>query len=86
MEHRGIFLKESAINTIGQEGVFFNFLGSLVRAGLSLTKYVLTLLAKSLLIPLGLMAAASAIGASIQKKIYGSGMTILIISNTHKNS
>ena len=36
---------------------------------------VLKLLAKSVLIPLGLMAA-SATDAAIQKKIYGSGNTI----------
>ena len=44
-------------------------------------KNVLTPLAKSVLIPLGLTTAASATQAAIQKKIYGSGMTILIISN-----
>ena len=31
--------------------------------------------------PLGITAAASAIDAGIQKKIYGSGRTTLIISN-----
>ena len=50
-------------------------------AGLPLMKSVLTLLAKSVLIPLGLIAAASAADAAIQKKIYGSGTTALIISN-----
>ena len=44
-------------------------------------KNVLTPLAKSVLIPLGLTAAASATDAAIQKKIYGSGATELIISN-----
>ena len=39
------------------------------------------LLGKSLLIPLGFTAAASATDAAIQKKIYGSGMTTIIISN-----
>ena len=33
------------------------------------------------MIPLGLTAAASATDAAIQKKIFGSGMTTLIISN-----
>ena len=42
---------------------------------------VLKPLAKSVLIPLGLTAATSAIVAAIQKKVFGSGMTILIISN-----
>ena len=47
----------------------------------ALMKNVLTPLAKSVLIPLGLTAAASATDAAIQKKIYGSGATELIISN-----
>ena len=44
-------------------------------------KHVLTALAKSVLIPLGLTAAASASDADIQKKISGSGRAALIISN-----
>ena len=44
-------------------------------------KDVLTQLGKRILIPLRLMAAVSATDAVIQKKIYGSGITILIISN-----
>ena len=50
-------------------------------AGLQLLKSVLTQLAKSVLIPLGLPAAASAADAVIQKKFYGSGTKTLIISN-----
>ena len=38
-------------------------------------------LAKHILTPLGITAAASAIDAGIQKKIHGSGTTTLIISN-----
>ena len=38
-------------------------------------------LAKSILGPLGIAAAASAIDAGIKKKIHGSGTTTLIISN-----
>ena len=38
-------------------------------------------LAKSFLIPLGLIAAASAADAGIHKKILGPGSTTLIISN-----
>ena len=38
-------------------------------------------LAKSVLIPQVLTAPASAINIAIQKKFFGSGMTILIISN-----
>ena len=42
-------------------------------------------LAKHILAPLGITAAASAIEAGIQKKIHGSGTTILIISNDELN-
>ena len=38
-------------------------------------------LAKNVLAPLGLTAAVSAIDGSVQKKMYGSGTTTLIISN-----
>ena len=38
-----------------------------MRTGLALTKIVLTLLAKSVLIPLGLTAATSAVVAAIKK-------------------
>ena len=49
---------------------------------LPLMKNVIKPLAKSVLIPLGLTAAASAADAGIHKKILGSGnMTTLIISN-----
>ena len=61
------------------------FLGKLLRpllkTGLPLIKNVITRLAKSVLIPLGLTAAASAADAGIYKKILGSGNTTLIISN-----
>ena len=61
------------------------FLGKLLRpllkTGLPLIKNVITRLAKSVLIPLGLTAAASATDAGIHKKILGSGNTTLIISN-----
>ena len=42
-------------------------------------------LAKNILAPLGITAAASEIDAWIQKKIHGSGTTTLIISNEEKN-
>ena len=42
-------------------------------------------LAKNVLAPLGMTAAASAINAEIQKKIHGSGTTTLIISNEEIN-
>ena len=49
--------------------------------GLPLMKSVLTPFAKSVLIPLGLSAGMSAADPAIQKTIYGSGTTELIISN-----
>ena len=42
-------------------------------------------LAKNILVPLGITAAASAIDAGIQKKIHGSGTTISIIPNKEMN-
>ena len=57
-------------------------LSPLLKTGLPLIKNVIKPLAKSVLIPLGLTAAASAADAGIHKKILGSGNNItLIISN-----
>ena len=42
-------------------------------------------LAKNILAPLRITAAASVIDAGIQKKIHGSGKTTLIISNAEMN-
>ena len=56
----------------------------LLKTGLPLIKNKIKLLAKRVLIPLGLTAAASAADARIHKKILGSGhnnTTTLIISN-----
>ena len=60
---------------------FSNFLGPLMRVGLPLMKNVLTPLGKSVLIPLGLTATGSTTDRGIQNKLYGSGMTTLIISS-----
>ena len=46
---------------------------------------VAVFLAKNILAPLGITAAASAIDARIQKKIHGSGATTLTISNEEMN-
>ena len=63
-------------------GFLGKLLGPLLKAGLPLMKSVITPLAKSVSIPLGLTAAASAADAGIHKKILGSGNnTTLIISN-----
>ena len=65
-----------------QSGGFLGrLLGLLLKTGLPLIKNVIKPLAKSVLIPLGLTAAASAADAGIHKKILGSGTTTLIISN-----
>ena len=50
-------------------------------AGLRLMKSVLTPLAKSVLVLLGLSAGISAAATAIQEKIYGSVSTALIFSN-----
>ena len=50
-----------------------------------LTKSVLKPLAKSVLIPLRLTATASATDVAVQKKIFGSSMTTLIISKEEMN-
>ena len=44
-------------------------------------KNVIKPLAKNVLIPLGLTAAASAVDARMRKKIFGSGRATLIISS-----
>ena len=70
-------------------GSLSRLLGPLVKTGLPLIKKVIKPLTKSVLIHLGLIAAASAAGAGIHNKILGSGnrhsfsasYTTLIISN-----
>ena len=64
-------------------GFLGRLLGPLLKTGLLLIKNVIKPLPKSVLIPLGLTAAASAADAGIHKKILGSGnnTTTLIISN-----
>ena len=63
-------------------GSLGRLLGPLLKTGLPFENDVIKPLPKSVLIPLGLNAAASASDAGIHKKILGSGnMTTLIISN-----
>ena len=81
-----IKLSKAQINKIIQSGGFLGkLLGPLLKTGLSLIKNIIKPLAKSVLIPLGLTAAASAADAAIHKKILGSGNTTLIISNEEMN-
>ena len=69
-----IKLSKTQLSKMKQSGGFFGrFLGPLLKTGLSLMKNVIKPLAKSVLIPLGLTAAASAADAGIHKKILGSG-------------
>ena len=57
-----------------QSGEFLGrLLGLLLKTGLPLISNVIKPLAKSVLIPLGLTAAASAADVGIHKKILGSG-------------
>ena len=70
------------MSTIVQSGGFLGrLLGPLLKTGLPLIGNVLKQLAKIVLIPLGLTAAASATNAAIHKKMLESGFTCLIISN-----
>ena len=63
-------LSKGQISKIIQSGGFFGrLLGSLLKAGLPLIKNVIKPLAKNVLIPLGLTAAASAADAGIHEKI-----------------
>ena len=75
-------LSRAQISKIIQSGGFLGRLpGSSLKFRLPLIKNVIKSLAKSVLIPLGLTAAAPAADAGIQKTILGSGTTILIILN-----
>ena len=78
-------LSKTQLSKMIQSGGFLGrLLGPLLKTGLPLMKSVIKPLAKSVLIPLGLTAAASAADVGIHKKILGSGHnnnTTLIISN-----
>ena len=80
-----IKLSKTQLSKMIQSGGFLRrLLGPLLKTGLPLMKSVIKALAKSVLIPLGLTAAASAADAGIHKKILVSGHnnhTTLIISN-----
>ena len=77
-----IKLSKAQISQIIQsKGFLGKLLGPLLRNGLPLMKNVIKPLAKSVLTPLGLTAAMSAVHAGIQKKIFSSGTTTLVISN-----
>ena len=75
------FSKTQLSKMIESGGFLGKLLGPLLKTRLPLIKNVITSLAKSVSIPLGLTAAALAADAGIHKKILGSGNTTLIISN-----
>ena len=81
LENREILLKGNTRKFTCQEGGFLSFLRPLMATDLLLMKSVLMPLARSVLLPFGLSAEMSAADAAIQKKIYGSCTTALIISN-----
>ena len=75
-------LSKVQINKIIKEGgnlgkLLMSFLPKLIKPVISIGKNILA--------PLGLSAAMSATDAAIQKKMYGSGITTLIISNDDMN-
>ena len=71
-----IKLSKTQLHKIGQSGGFLGrLLGPLLETGLPLRKNVLKPSAKSVLIPLGLTAAASRTDAAIYKKMFESGIT-----------
>ena len=80
-----IKLSKTQLSKMIQSGGFLSrLLGPLLKTGLPLMKSVIKPLAKSVLIPLGLTAAAVAADAGIHKKILGSGHNnnaTLIVSN-----
>ena len=77
-----IKLSKTQLSKMIQSGGFLGrLLGPLLKTGLPLIKSLIKPLAKSVLVPLGLTAAASAADAGIHKKLLGSGHnnTTLII-------
>ena len=77
-----IKLSKAQISKIIQSEGFF---GSLLSKIAGQLMKVAVPLAKNMLAPLGITAAASAIDGAIQKRIHGSGATTLIISNEEMN-
>ena len=63
-----IKLSKNLLHKLGQSGGFLRILGPLLKTDLPLIGIVLKPLAKSVLIPLGLTAAAAATDAAIHKK------------------
>ena len=78
----GIKLSKNQLHRIGQSGGFLGrLLGPLLKTVLPLMKNLLKLLAKNVLIPLGLTPAASATDAAIHKTMFGSAKRTLMSLN-----
>ena len=81
-----IKLSKNQLHKIPKSGAFLGrLLASLLKTGLPLIWNILKPLVKSVLIPLGITVAASATDAPIHKKMFGCGITTLIISNEKMN-
>ena len=75
-------LSKTQLHKRGQSWLFLGrLIGSLLRNGLPLLKNVLQPLAKSVLMPVGLTAAAASTTDVVIQKKFRSGMTIFITSN-----
>ena len=72
--------KTQLCKIVQSRGLLGRLLGSLSKARLPLIGNVLKPLAKSVLMPLGLAAAASATNAAVHKKMFGSGFTTIIFN------
>ena len=82
-----IKLSKTQLSKMIQSGGFLGkLLGPLLKTGLPLMKSVIKPLAKSVLIPLGLTASASAADVGIHKKILGSGKRPLDSAFLHSNT
>ena len=80
-------LSKPQLSKMMQSGGFLGrLLGLLLRTGLPLMKSVIKPLAKNVLVPLGVTAAASAADAGIHKKILGSGKHRLDLALPHNNT
>ena len=79
-------LSKTQLHKIKKSGGFLcRLLGPILKTGLPLMKNLLKPLAKGVLIPLGLTAEASATDVAIDTKMFGSGVTTLIILNEEMN-
>ena len=76
---------KTQLSNIGKPGgLSGRLLRTLLKIDFSLMENLLKQFTKSVLIPLGLTAVASARDKPIQKNFFGSGMTTLIISNDER--